>query len=222
MHIPKRHADWRMGRWTAKQAAAFFLNLPSDISSLDDIEIRAASSGAPEIFLCDREAPAAISLSHTASTALCTIAAPDTCFGCDLETIEPRDAAFVADYFTPEEQSLIAASPAPDRPLILAVLWSAKESALKALRAGLRLPTTSVSVSLNNQWRSSLDRREPNFSGQEEWFPLSARGPAGQIFRGYWLRQSNLVRTVVSAAPHFNLHEICIPADVARDAILAT
>ncbi len=53
-----------------------------------------------------------------------------------------RDSdAFVADYFAPEEQTLIAHSSPADRELMLALLWSAKESALKALREGLRLDT---------------------------------------------------------------------------------
>ena len=54
------------------------------------IEIRAASSGAPEVFLHDEPAPIAISLSHSAGTALCTIAPLGINFGCDLEMIEPR------------------------------------------------------------------------------------------------------------------------------------
>ena len=67
--------------------------------------------------------------------------------GCDLEIIEPRSDAFVADYFTTEEQALIARASAADRPRLLALLWSAKESALKALHEGLRLDTRCVIVS---------------------------------------------------------------------------
>ena len=66
--------------------------------------------------------------------------------GCDLEMIEPRSDAFVADYFTVEEQALVARASAADRSRLLALLWSAKESALKALRAGLRLDTRCVIV----------------------------------------------------------------------------
>ena len=28
LHIPKRNADWRLGRWTAKRALAVYLDLP--------------------------------------------------------------------------------------------------------------------------------------------------------------------------------------------------
>ena len=51
-------------------------------------------------------------------------------------SIEPRSDAFVADYFTIEEQALVARASAADRDRILALLWSGKESALKALREG--------------------------------------------------------------------------------------
>ncbi len=47
MRFPKRHADWRLGRWTAKRALAAYLNLPSHRQDLTDIEIRPAPSGAP-------------------------------------------------------------------------------------------------------------------------------------------------------------------------------
>ena len=29
MRFAKRHADWRLGRWTAKRALAAYLNLPT-------------------------------------------------------------------------------------------------------------------------------------------------------------------------------------------------
>ena len=61
--------------------------------------------------------------------------------GCDLEVIEPRSEEFVADYFTTEEQKMVSQAPIADRSKLLALLWSAKESALKALREGLRFDT---------------------------------------------------------------------------------
>ncbi len=35
--------------------------------------------------------------------------------GCDLEVIEPRSEAFLSDYFTAEEQALVARAHATDR-----------------------------------------------------------------------------------------------------------
>ena len=74
------------------------------------------------------------------------MAAADGVLGCDLEVIEPHSDAFITDFFTAEEQALITKASAEDRFLVATLLWSAKESALKALHAGLRLGTLSVAV----------------------------------------------------------------------------
>src|SRR6266498_1049065 len=91
----KRRADWRLGRWTAKQAVAFCLNLPSDAEALIAIEICPAASGAPEVFVNQGHAPVAISLSHREGRAMCAIARSDVRIGCDLEAIETHSDAFV-------------------------------------------------------------------------------------------------------------------------------
>lgn len=222
MRIPKRRADWRLGRWTAKQAVASFLNLRVDLPALATVEIRAASSGAPEVFLHDQPAPVTISLSHSSGIALCTIAAAGANFGCDLEKIEPRDDAFIADYFTVEEKLLIG-SVIEDRPLLLALLWSAKESALKALRTGLRLATTSVNVQLVQGWTALAAKGAHNstVASHEGWLPISVRYSADQMFTGYWRTEAHLVRTVVSNARQFKLEQ-SIPRDVARNISLVT
>src|ERR1022692_2932165 len=134
LRFAKRSADWRLGRWTAKRAIAFFLNLPVHPQALANIEIWPAPSGAPEAFVENAPAPVAISISHRDGTALCAI----------------------------------ASSPA-ERARILALLWSAKESALKALREGLRLDTRSVIVHLSDDW-SCNDLSDPN-----RWSPLQVQ-----------------------------------------------
>jgi 4'-phosphopantetheinyl transferase len=191
MRIPKRRADWRLGRWTAKQAVAACLNLRADLPALANVEIRAALSGAPEVFLHDQPADIAISLTHRAGTALCAVAPPSLTFGCDLELVEPRSDAFIDDYFTVDEKALIHHTSIEKRPLLLALLWSGKESALKALRVGLRLDTTCMRVTPDG-W---LEGRGP------EWRPLQVHYSAGQMFGGWWRVQNNLLRTVVSDPP---------------------
>jgi len=206
--FPKRRADWRLGRWTAKRALAVYLDRPGDLPSLAHIEICPAPTGAPEAFLADQPAGVTISLSHREGTALCAIAAPDAQLGCDLERVEPRSEAFVADYFTDEEQALIAGLPATDRPQLLALLWSAKESVLKALHEGLRRDTRSVTVSLGGPAEGSevggTPRGGPALSlPQDEagWHPLHVRSTDGQLFHGWWRQTGGLLRTVVSAPP---------------------
>src|SRR5271157_5582736 len=148
MRFAKRRADWRLGRWAAKRAVAAYLDVPGHRQALANIEVHAAPSGAPEVFILNTAAPATISLSHRDGTALCAVAPSGAALGCDLEIIEPRSDAFVADYFTAEEQALVARVSLEDRPRLLALLWSAKESALKALHEGLRLDTRSVVVTV--------------------------------------------------------------------------
>src|SRR5207248_6967090 len=60
LRFAKRRADWRLGRWTAKCAIGAYL----DLQALREIEIIAASDGAPEVRLSKRHAGVTISLSH--------------------------------------------------------------------------------------------------------------------------------------------------------------
>jgi len=106
LRFAKRRSDWRLGRWTAKQAVARSLNMSVQREALAGIEIRSAASGAPEVFFANQPAPVTISLSHRDGAAICAVALSSAALGCDLEMIEPRSDAFVTDYFTPEEQTL--------------------------------------------------------------------------------------------------------------------
>ena len=210
MRIIKRRADWRLGRWTAKRAVAAYLDVPGHPQALANIEIRPAPSGAPEVFILDTAAPATISLSHRNGTAFCAVAPSGAALGCDLELIEPRSDAFIADYFTAEEQALVARMSLENRPGLLALLWSAKESGLKALGAGLRLDTRSVEVTvvdaLQRCGKSGDEVAEDTaLSFQQScgnsWRPLQVRYIEGQNFCGWWQQTGNLLRTLVAVPP---------------------
>ena len=190
MRFAKRRADWRLGRWTAKCAVASFLNLPTDAQGLAQIEIRPASSGAPEAFIANEPAAVAVSISHSSGAAVCAVAMSGVELGCDQEVIEPRSEAFVADYFTEAEQALVARVSTAERPRLVTLFWSAKESALKALREGLRLDTRSVAVSpINGAF---------NLNG---WSPLQVRCADGRSFHGWWQQGPGIVRTLVANPP---------------------
>jgi len=197
MRFAKRRGDWRLGRWTAKRAAAAYLELPSEPQALQEIEVRPAPSGAPELYVSNRPAALTISLSHRTGVAACAIAMDDVALGCDLELVEPRAAAFVADYFTGEEQTLIASEPDEDRVRLVTLLWSAKESALKALREGLRVDTRSLAVTLPDHGPAPAALRQ--CSGVEAWRPLQVCYREGEIFQGWWQSTGQLVRTLVAA-----------------------
>jgi 4'-phosphopantetheinyl transferase len=213
MRFAKRRADWRLGRWTAKCATAIYLNLLRDPSTLAQIEIRSSPSGAPEVFYFNQPAPVAISLSHRAKMALCTIGPLGTDLGCDLEMIEPHSDAFIADYFTAEEQALVARMSAAERPRLVALIWSAKESALKALRAGLRLDTRSVVVTFLDDFFDKVRGLDEDQPGSREgpgflpsaafsnWRPLQVRHGDGQVFQGWWQHAGKVLRTLVAAPP---------------------
>lgn len=186
----KRRADWRLGRWTVKRALSAFLSPDPLGAVLANIEVRTAASGAPEVFWQGAPARVTISLSHRNSRALCTVSDPAVELGCDLEMIEPCSDAFIADYFTAEEQAFVARQSAADRALASALLWSAKESALKALHAGLRLDTRCVVVDL------------PDVScADTDWHPLNVTHAADQVFCGWWRIADTMVRTMVAAPP---------------------
>jgi len=190
LRFAKRRADWRLGRWTAKLALSACLDVPHHPQVFRKIEIRPEPSGAPTAFFADQPVALTISLSHRSGIAVCAVTMSGAEMGCDLEMVEPRSDAFIADYFTCEEQALIARTFAADRPRLLALLWSAKESALKALREGLRLDTRSVVV---RPFSESCDRNG--------WSRMLVCCPGSRDFHGWWQLTNNVLRTVVAAPP---------------------
>ncbi len=222
LRFAKRRAEWRLGRWTAKRAVAALLGVPQTAAALAEIEIRPALSGAPEVFLANESAGLSISLSHCCGTALCAVAAPMVTLGCDLEVIEPRGGAFFGDYFTAEERTQVTQAPVADRWTILTLLWSGKESTLKALRTGLRLDTRSVIVSPADQ--SSRQGRDENECpermalayedayGPDCWHPMQARRVNGPLFCGWWRYTGNLLRTMVALPPPVSPIALYLPS----------
>jgi 4'-phosphopantetheinyl transferase len=210
MRFARRRRDWLLGRWTAKNAVAIYLGVGKETHSLSEIEIRPALSGAPEVFIRNQPSAVRVSLSHRADIGACAIAPPNVLLGCDLEKIEPHEDAFVADYFTAEEHALVARAVATERLRVLTLLWSGKESTLKALREGLRLDTRSVVVSFlhsptpqyenigSSTERASLSKYLPL---RKNWSPMQACTVNGQTFRGWWSQTGDLLRTVVAEPP---------------------
>jgi 4'-phosphopantetheinyl transferase len=205
MRIPKRRTDWRLGRWTAKHAVATHLELPTNRRTLTTIEIRPAESGAPEVFFEHSPARVSISLSHRAGIGACAIAPAGVVVGCDLEIVEPRSNAFVEDYFTADEQALVGLIAEADRPALVALLWSAKESALKTLRTGLRLDTRCVAVTVDGPSVGVEPSPQDAANGypavslnqNRSWSPFHVCHEKKQFF-GWWQRSGDLVRTIVT------------------------
>lgn len=191
--VPKRRNDWRMGRWTAKHAVAAYLDMPQTRQRLAEIEIRPTQSGVPRVFIADELAPVSISISHRSVWAICAVAAPEAMLGCDLELVEPRSDAFISDYFTPKEQELLARASSIERDTIANLLWSAKESALKALGVGLTVDARTVDVSSF----AAPGHEKP--SEAVAWHPLCVTPSDGQVFHGWWQQSGMLLRTMVAS-----------------------
>lgn len=198
LRFPKRRDDWLLGRWTAKHAVAAFLALCGTSRTLRRVEIRAMDTGAPRVFVDGVPAPLEISISHRAGIAACAVTSAGNRLGCDLEWIEPRSEAFVGDYLSPSEQRLVADAAPEDRDRVTNLLWSAKESALKALRTGLRLPSRSVVVTFPEP--SAADSNESTESVEPlTWHPLLVMCEDGQAFHGWWQQNGRLLRTLVAS-----------------------
>ncbi len=128
-----RRPSWRLGRFTAKRA-------------LDDprIEVLAEASGQPRAWLGAEPIARPISISHRQGLCAVAVGQSGQRLGCDLEWLEPRSDAMVADFFCPDEVRRVAA--AEDRQLVANLVWTAKEAALKVDGEGLRRDTRSVEV----------------------------------------------------------------------------
>jgi 4'-phosphopantetheinyl transferase len=115
------------------------------------------------------------------------VAGAGTRLGCDVEQVGERSRAFVEDYFTDAERAVLDAADPGERGRIATLIWSAKESALKARRTGLRADTRTVQVRFSG---SASDR---------VWQPLevlATQEPAP--LRGFWLAPEGLVITLVA------------------------
>jgi 4'-phosphopantetheinyl transferase len=176
--IEKRRNDWRLGRWTAKRAVAAYLRWP--IEDVPQIEIRAEPSGAPAVIIPHQQAPPAISISHCDHVALCVVGPPGAAFGCDLERVEARNASFAETFFTAPEQEKLQGLHGDELAVLETLIWSAKESYLKATRQGLRRDTREVEVEIAEDVKSEI------VCQSAEWQPLTVH--AGTLSaQGFWL-----------------------------------
>ena len=183
MRIAKRRDDFVLGRWTARRALA--ARLPGAAPAA--IEVRAAADGAPEAFLDGAPLPLAISISHSAGRALAAVAASAP-LGADLERVEPRSPLLVDDYFTTDETARVAACPPGERDRMITAIWSAKESALKARRTGLREDPRRMRV--------ALGRAAP----RDAWQPLEVTIDGELPLAGWWRDDDGYILSVVGRA----------------------
>ena len=102
----------------------------------------------------------------------------------DLERIEGRPVAFLADWLTEAEQAFVVAT--DSSALAATLVWSAKEAVMKALREGLRIPAKAVEVTPE---RGAADGA---------WRAFEARGPGGEGWGGWWRAEGGFVLSAVT------------------------
>ncbi len=183
--LVKRRSEWRLGRFTAKAAAAAFLKVETG-----RIEVVASPGGAPVAMLDGARAELELSLSHRAGRALAVVAPPGPAVGCDIELVEPRSDAFIRQWFADGERAMVEAAAPDERPWLANLIWSAKEAATKAIGEGLRLDVVRARVTLGPGEAAP---------GADRWRPLCVRwGEDGAtVQHGWFRREPDWVITVV-------------------------
>jgi 4'-phosphopantetheinyl transferase len=156
-------------------------------------QIIAADDGAPEVFLDGSVAPVAVSISHRAGWAAAVLSKNGKPIGIDLELLEPRSERFVRDFFTDREVAAYLEATVEVRDAYAATVWSAKESILKCLRAGLRRDTRSVEVAVRGE---ALRRPRPETWA---WVP-GADLQTGERFDVWWMARDDLLVTIAAPA----------------------
>ncbi|MBI2389075.1 MAG: 4'-phosphopantetheinyl transferase superfamily protein [Deltaproteobacteria bacterium] len=177
---PKRRADFRLGRFAARVA----LNaLSSRLGVRGEWSVRARDDGSPEALLDGAPGPFALSISHSAGRAMAAVVTRDVALGCDVERIEPRDEALVVDFFDKDERARLPRDGTRDRYVTL--VWSAKESALKVLRVGLRADPRALRVTWSDAPRPDGFR------------PLTVQVD-GRTLHGVWRVEDEWVQTIAA------------------------
>lgn len=192
--VEKRRREWLLGRWTAKH---LLRRQPAyGTTPLHAIVVANDPDGAPYFSIEHGRLPLSLSVSHREDKSFCALSV-EYIVGADVERVEPRAAAFVEDFFTVGEVARVRAGPESLRDLLIAVIWSAKESVLKALREGLRVDTRRVEIgrvegiSMPGQIpdvKRRLGGLTSHASRFTEWHPVQVACtlPGAPTFKAWW------------------------------------
>lgn len=195
MRFTKRRNEYLVRRYAGKCAVAAAVGLAEDPVSLGRIGVLNRMTGAPYVEVDGQGLGLDISLTDRAGWAVCLVGPDLGAVGVDLEIVEPRSAGFVSDFLTPAERAVVAgAAGAGGHDAAANLIWSAKESALKVLRTGLRADTRTVEVLLEDP------RGITAGSGRSDGWQRLAVSSGSSRFPGWWRRDGVFLLTVVAAA----------------------
>ncbi|MCB8982806.1 MAG: 4'-phosphopantetheinyl transferase superfamily protein [Ardenticatenaceae bacterium] len=188
----KRRQDWVLGRWTAKQLVQTVVQQQTGrVAALPEIVVRNGRRGDPIIEY--QGLAVSLSLSHAHGHAFCAVVErPSWPIGADMEWIEPRSAAFMADYLTAAEQERVSQAEGAMRDVLVTAVWSAKEAVLKALHLGLTVDTRCVECLI-----------APVAERPSTWTPFTIGCDDGRLpqpvppLSGWWRVWDNFVLTLV-------------------------
>jgi phosphopantetheinyl transferase len=161
LRFSKRREEWLLGRLLAKKVVADAVRAAwaRELAS-SEVEIGTLDSGAPVVvsraasgrlpLAPDEPLPLTLSISHSHGAAFCavswsadpTVRAPR--LGVDVELIASRPADLWRDFFTPDELRYCADARDWERDVRPTLVWSIKESALKAFGTGLSTDPRAV------------------------------------------------------------------------------
>jgi 4'-phosphopantetheinyl transferase len=195
LRTTKRRTEYLLRRWVGKHAVAAALRATGVDGRLDDgslarIELANRDTGAPYALVDGAAVGLDVSLTDRAGWAVCAVGPDATRVGCDLELVEARTAAFVRDFLTGAEQRYVErADLAGRRDEAANLLWSAKESALKVLRTGLRRDARSVEVEVTGP---------PPDGTTHGWGALRVTPSGAGGLPGWWRQDGRFLLTLVT------------------------
>jgi acyl transferase domain-containing protein/NAD(P)H-dependent flavin oxidoreductase YrpB (nitropropane dioxygenase family)/phosphopantetheinyl transferase/NAD(P)-dependent dehydrogenase (short-subunit alcohol dehydrogenase family)/acyl carrier protein len=146
---PKRAGEWLAGRVAAKRSVQRLLTASEGTTPPGkSIRIIQDDQGKPSVELTDKPGTQIgdVSLSHSNGLAMAAAADPQAFegLGVDMEKIEVRSEAWIADYFTDQEIGIAGST--DDRWLNFTRMWCLKEAALKAMGTGLSFDLKNIRV----------------------------------------------------------------------------
>ena len=150
--VRKRRLDWLAGRLAAKETIRASLETGGR-DSFRTIEIvpstSTADSGRPRYTVDGHEGPLGLSICHAGDIAAAALACdPNWEIGIDLERVRPREASLESVALSDRERHQLRSLESAERHRAVTLIWVMKESLLKALGVGLRMPLGQLTVHL--------------------------------------------------------------------------
>lgn len=105
-------------------------------------------------------------VSHSGDWVVCAIS--DNPVGIDVETIKPIDFSIARRFFSKNEYYSLMSTDEHMRLRYFYMLWTLKESYIKAIGKGLSIPLDSFSINISSEINAAIDDKPVNYSF---WLP---------------------------------------------------